>query len=111
MNDKAQRRTPYYLVAQELCELRSEIEKLKCGRVRDRADIATLIKHNRSLRSTITRLEKRLTGEPRGTVRRPQARSTPDPNRPRSESDVGSSGVPDFSESLSELSSAHRVHS
>ena len=108
MSDEKRQRTSYYFLAQAVGELRVEIEKLKRARDRDRDEISTLIKHNRSLRSTITRLEKRLIQGPGKTARRqpPPAQTEPRP-QPPSEPNPGFSGVPDFSEPISDLNGRH----
>ena len=109
MKDSDQHRTPYYFLAREVGELRIELEKLQRGRARDREDIATLLKHNRSLRSTVTRLQKRVFTEPSRTRSHPQATARPDPSPPPTESEPGPGGIPDFAAPLSELTGTHRV--
>ena len=109
MKDSDQHRTPLYFLARELGELRNEIEKLQRGRARDREDIATLLKQNRSLRSTVTRLQKRVFAEPSRTLSHPQAPPKPDPSPPPTKSEPGPGGIPDFAAPLSELTGTHRV--
>lgn len=108
MSQTERDRTPLYFIAEELGELRREMQRLKEDRKFDREQITILLKHNRTLRSQLSRLSKRVFDSGQTSSKSNQSPTT----RPKPELSSSSGDLrPDFGAPAEEMTANNRMHS